>query len=296
LQSAQDRLQAPLISGGKNLQGIPVVRPAGQLRIHPVLLKLNLVSALINNAVHGRKPQESVSEPVLITSSGIVISGVKEWHAAVSEGRSAVACTEYQLSDDEALQLILTLQQSRAAWNAFTRIQIALQQEPYLQAKARANQIAGGKDKGSANLPEARRIDVREEIAYLANACPRNVSKVKTILGKAHPRLIEACQSGVLTIHRALQLCRLPENEQVEGLSCYFNERSSGKTTRQAVAALGVEKIGAKAGVVLRALLDRESRNPDSIEIRAGTHKNTVVLIGRDDWAGLSSSQENEGT
>jgi hypothetical protein len=34
----------------------------------------------------------------------------------------------------------LTLQQSRGAWSAFTRIQLALEQEPCLQAKAHANQ------------------------------------------------------------------------------------------------------------------------------------------------------------
>jgi hypothetical protein len=278
------------------LAGVPVRRALGELRLHPVLLKLNLVGTLINCAVHGRKPQGSVPEPILITSGGIVISGVREWHAAVSEGRPVLSCTEYQLSDDEALQLILTLQQSRGAWNAFTRIQIALQQEPYLQAKARANQVAGGKDKGSANLPEVRQIDVREEIAYLSGVCPRNVSKVKTIIGKSHPRLVEACQSGLVTIHRALQLCRLPENEQVEGLSCYLNERSSGKTTRQAIATLGVEKFSPKAGALLRALLQRESREPGSILMRAGTRKNTVILIGQDDWAGLASFDGNDAT
>jgi hypothetical protein len=84
--------------------------------------------------------------------------------------------------------MILILQQSRSAWNAFTRVKIALQQKSYLQAKAHANQVAGGKDKGWTNLPEATPIEVRQEIAYLAGACPRNVSKIKTILLKAHPR------------------------------------------------------------------------------------------------------------
>jgi len=198
VQSAQDRLQSPFVAGGKSLVGVPVRRALGELRLHPVLLKLNLVGTLINYTVHGRKPQGSVPEPILITSSGIVISGVREWHAAVSEGREAVNCTEYQLSENEALQLILILQQSRSAWNAFTRIQIALQQEPYLQAKARANQVAGGTNKGSANLPEAEQIDVRKEIAYLAGACPRNVSKAKTIVDRGHPRLVEACQNGLV--------------------------------------------------------------------------------------------------
>jgi hypothetical protein len=218
-----------------------------------------------------------------------VISGVREWHAAVSQGCPALDCTEYRLNDDEALQLILTLQQSRGAWNAFTRIQLALEQEPCLQAKAHANQVVGGKEKGLANLPEAKQIDVRQEIAYLAGACPRNISKVKTILSKAHFRLIEACQTGIVTIHCALQLCRLPMAEQIEQLSRYLNERSSGKATRQYIEAFRMEKIGPKAGVLLRALLHREAREPGSVLMRAGTRKQTVILIGQDCWADITS-------
>jgi hypothetical protein len=63
---------------------------------------------------------------------------------------------------------------------------------------------AGGKCKGSANLPEAQRIDVREEIAGIAAVCPRNVSNVRTILAVAHPRLKEALQNGTLKINRAI--------------------------------------------------------------------------------------------
>jgi hypothetical protein len=233
-------------------------------------------------------PQGRVRARVL--SSGIVISGIREWHTAVSEGRQAVKCTEYQLSDDEALEMILILQQSRGAWNAFTRVQIALQQESYLQAKAHANQVVGGKDKGWANLPEARQIEVRQEIAYLAGACPRNVSKVKTILLKAHPRLIEACQTGVVTIHCASKLCRRPKDEQVEELTRYLNKRSNGKMTHQAIAILRMEKIGPKADLLLRALLQREAREPGSIVMRSGARRKTIILIGQDDWNDITAT------
>jgi hypothetical protein len=119
IQSTQERLQVPLVSGGKDLLGTPAYPPV-QLRLHPVFTQLGLVGTLINRTVYGRRPPEAVPEPILITSSGIVISGTREWHAAVSEGRQAVKCTEYQLSDDEALQMILILQQSRGVWSAFT--------------------------------------------------------------------------------------------------------------------------------------------------------------------------------
>jgi hypothetical protein len=220
--SLRDELWSSLFSNRKDLQGLPVSRKTGELQLHPVLIQLNLVPTLINCTIHGRKPSETIPEPILITSSNIIISGVREWHAAVSEGRPVLACTEYRLTDDEALQLILILQQSRSTWNDFTRIRLALEQEPYLQLKAHANKVAGGKDKGLANLPEAKRIDVREEIAYLAGACPRNVSKVRTIVLKGHPRLVDACQTGILTIHRASKLCRVPGDKQVEEFSRYL--------------------------------------------------------------------------
>jgi len=256
----------PLVACGKDLLGTPAAYPPMQLRLHPVFIHLGLVGSLINQTVYGRRPPETVPEPILITSSGIVISGIREWHAAVSEGRHAVNCTEYQLSDDEALQVILILQQSRGVWNAFTRVQIALQQEPYLQTKAHANQVVGGKDKGWANLPEARQIEVRQEIAYLAGACPRNVSKVKAILLKAHPRLIEACQTGVVTIHCASKLCRRPKDEQLEDLTHYLNRRSNGKTTRQAIA-------------ILIAVPARNSRTDAMIQLK--THRRLFGVTGR---------------
>jgi len=88
----------------------------------------------------------------------------------------------------------------------------------------------------------------------------------------------------------------LSEDQQVDGLSRYLNERSSGKTTRQAIATLGVEKISPNIGFLLRALLQRESREPGSILMRAGTRKNTVIFIGQDDWAELASFDGNDAT
>jgi len=293
--SAQDRLQSPLTTGGRSLVGTAARRSPLDLRLHPVFTQLNLVGTLIDQTVPGRKPDGNIPELILITSTNIIVSGVREWHAAVSDGRHILDCTEYQLNDDEALQLILTLQQARGAWNAFTRIQIALQQEPYLQTRAHLNQVTGGKNKGLANLPEAHQVDVREEIAYLADACPRNVSKVKTILKNAHSQLIEACRTGVVTIHRALQLCRLPMAEQIEPLSRYLNERSSGKTIRQAVNQLRMEKMAPNPDVLLRALLQQETQKPGSIRIRAGTCKETLILIGQDYWPELTALTERAG-
>jgi hypothetical protein len=82
-------------------------------------------------------------------------------------------------------------------------------------------------------------------MAYFAGVCARNVSKVKTILEKAG--------GGTLA---------LPH----------------GTFARQSINALRMEKIGAGAGVLLRALLQREAREPGSVELRAGTGKKTLIL------------------
>jgi hypothetical protein len=274
------------------LHGEQVRRLPQELRFHPAFLELNLIGSVIGSEVHGRKQQGNIPEPILITTNGIIISGFREWHAAVSEARLALECTEYQLNDDEALQLILILQQSRGAWNNFTRIQLALQEEPHFQSKALANQVAGGKHKGLANLPQAKHIDARQEVARLAGVGARNVSNVKVILDKAHPRLIDALQDGTLSIHRAVQLCNLSRNQQMEQFICSKVERATNKVTRQAIAQPRVEGPGKDAGAVLKLLQEHEIRKPGSIVVRPVDRRETVILLGRDLLADLSGETE----
>ena len=64
----------------------------------------------------------------------------------------------------------------------------------------------------------------------------------------------------------------------MEELSRSLMERSNGDAPRQSINALRMEKPGAGADVLLRALLQREAREPGSVELRAGTGKKTVIL------------------
>jgi hypothetical protein len=202
-----EALLSPLISIGRNgLGGHQVVRSPGVLRLHPAFNELNLADWLIYSELQG-KPQD-VHEPILITNQDILLAGFAEWHSAVCAGQGEIVCIECALNADEALQLILTLHRPRAAWNDFTRTELALEQEPYFQSKALANQSAGGKHKGLANMPKAQQIDVREKIADLAGVCSRTVGNVKTILKNTHPSLVEALHNGTITINGALEVCK----------------------------------------------------------------------------------------
>lgn len=183
----------------------------------------------------------------------------------------------------------MTLHRPRLGWSPFTRTELALQQERYFQSRALNNQSVGGKHKGSANLPKDEHIDVRQEIASLAGVCARNVAKVKIIRKKASPQLIEALRNGTVKIDRALQICRLPWAEQIETLAHFLAERSAGKTTREYIDKLRVEKLSGNIGTFLTALQRFQTIKPGAVEVRPGTRNKTVILVGKDHWNELSS-------
>ena len=233
----KESLYAPLLSIGRNgLVPTIAVRSPGALRLHPAFNDLNLSGWLINSELQG-KPQD-VHEPILITRAGIILGGFAEWHAAVCAGQPEIDCTEFALNDDEALQLILTLHRPRTAWNDFTRTELALEQEPCFQSKAAANQVAGGKHKGLADLPKAQHVDVREKIAGLAGVSSRTVGNVKMILKKAHPSVVEALHNGTITINAALEVCKFDRTLQVEELARLLMKRSNNKTYREYIDKL----------------------------------------------------------
>src|SRR5262249_14786501 len=64
--------------------------------------------------------------PVLIPTTGIILSGFGPWRLAVFESREHIECIEYEVSEDESLQFILSHHRSRRGWNNFVRIRLAL--------------------------------------------------------------------------------------------------------------------------------------------------------------------------
>jgi hypothetical protein len=273
------------------LEGRVVVRSPQQLRPHPALDELGW-SGVDELNVAARLKNQSVPEPILITTNGTILAGFGLWRLAVFERRHELHCIEYPLSEDESLKFILTYHQTRRGWNDFVRICLALKLELYFQQRARDNMSAGGKYKGSANLPEAHRIDVREEIARIGGVCPRNVSNVKKIREVAHPRLKEALQDGTLKINRAMQFCKLPRAEQLEQFIRYSEERATNKVIRRSIARPKEEKTSLDVAAVLDALQQQEVRQPGSVTVRVGRHKRTVVLIDQDLFAEPHSQKE----
>ena len=274
------------------LEGRPVLRVPGQLRLHPALEALGWSGALDEFNDAARLKDQSVLMPVLVTTNGTILAGFGPWRAAVFDGKHEIDCIEYPIREDESLRFTLAYHQTRCGWNAFVRIRLALALETNLQQKALDNMCAGGRYKGSANLPEAQHIDVREEIARIAGVCPRYVSNVKSILEVAHPRLIGALRDNTLTINRAIQFCKLPPAEQLEQFIRYSEERATNKVIRRTIPQPKEEKASLDVVSVLDALQHLEGRQPGSVAVRVGRHKRTVVLIGQDLITGPPSQKE----
>jgi hypothetical protein len=264
------------------LEGRPVVRSPEQLRLHRALEGLGWTGVIDEFNYAARLKNPSVREPILITTNGTILAGFGRWRLAVSEGSHQISCIEYELSENDSLQFILTHHQTRHGWNAFVRIRLALTLEPDLQQKALDNMRDGGKYKGLANLPDVQCIDVRQEVADAAAVGARNVANVKTLLKLAHPRLIEALRDGTLTINRAMQLCKVPRAEQLEQFIRYSEERATRKVIRQSVSRPGREETSPNLSAVLESLRQQEARHPGSVIVQVGQLQRTVILIGQD--------------
>lgn len=101
---------------------------------------------------------------------------------------------------DEALAWIADHQLGRRNLTAFQKTQLALKKEPYIAKKAKANQKAAG---GAVPKKSAKAVDTRKEIAEIAGVSTDTVSKVKKILEKGSPELIEDARSGKVSVNKA---------------------------------------------------------------------------------------------
>ena len=259
-------------------EGRPVTRFSEQLRPHRALDAIGWTDINEINEVTRRRFQ-LVPEPILITTKGIILSGISSWQSALSEGREHIPCTEYDLDEDECIQYILAIHRTRNRWNSFVLIRLALTLEPYFQQKALDNMRTGGKCKGSTNLSRADRIEVRREIANAAGTGTGNVDKVKAILRSADPNLVAALQDGSLRIHRAWKWCRLSKLHQKEEFANYEEEQTRRKILREFG---GQSQASFDQRQVLGALQLFESRHPGQIMIRRSTRRGTVIILGQD--------------
>jgi len=176
-------------------------------------------------------------EPLTITRDRTILDGYARVELARHKGRSALPCIEYDLNQEDALCWLLRTHRRSEGLNSFCRILLALDLEHGLQEKARSNQRLGGLNKGSSNLTEADRLDVRSQIASAAGVSIGNVTKVKHLKTAACQELQDALRCAEISIHRAWIWSKLSLEEQRKTLWRSRTEEKMGKTIWALIAA-----------------------------------------------------------
>ena len=262
--------------------GRTVVRALEELRTHPALDVIGSCAFLPDLNEAARSPdQSSPEEPIFVTQAGLILAGFGRWRLALSRKIPTIECVEYCLTEEDALQFMLAVEKRRNGWNSFIRIRLALNLERPLQQRALINMQMGGKHKGSATLPKAAQIDVREQIAAIAGAGARNVSKVKEIIEKSHPRILGELASGSISINRAHRFCRLPFAKQLEALTEDYCDKVADDIER-GLFRQGNGNRALEVKTVLNSLQQQELQLPGSVSIHLSRRKRSVILVGED--------------
>jgi hypothetical protein len=212
-----------------------VVCHVDELRPHPSYVRHHLTVSASQFSTLVELGDLAFREPITITPDRTILDGYGRVKLARSKGRATLLCMVRELGETQPLQYLLQKHRRSTAWNAFTRILLALDLEPGLVVKARSNQCAGGQNKGSSNLTEVDRVDVRSEIAAAAGVSVGNVIKVKQLRMTARPELMQALLSGEISIHRAWVWSKELPDKQLEALRFYQSEKGIKKTIRTLV-------------------------------------------------------------
>jgi hypothetical protein len=271
-ESQVDRLQGRLVTCT-----VEQLRPHASYERHRFTVCPSRLSAL------AERGDFIFHEPLMITRNRTIIDGYCRWELARRQGRTTVTCIEYELTDEEALRWLLHRHRRVEGLNAFCRILLVLDLEPWFREQARVNQSAGGRSKGSSKLTEAERVDVRSEIAAVAGVSLGNVTKVKQVMTTACTELQDALRNGEVSIHRAWLWREMSSENQRRALMLYRGEKGVKKTIRRLISKhmsnnpVSPESLGL-AGLA-RRLLQLQGPHLSSVAVAAVDVPGKAVFV-----------------
>lgn len=155
--------------------------------------------------------QEGIRDALIVYESGgvlYVVDGHHRLKAAHKLGIERVPIKRMPFaSPSEATEWMLRNQLGRRNLTHAERINIALQLEGEIRAKAKDNMSEGGKGKNT------EKTHARDEVAKLANTSPRNVSKFKKVKEEGTEELLQDVLDGKKSIHKAYGEVQEPKEE-----------------------------------------------------------------------------------
>lgn len=148
-----DAVTGPNTQDGEGCRqpGRLVHRPPAELRPHPIYQELFGAIAATQVSRVARQAG-AVLEPLLTTPDGTILDGRVRWQMAINRRLPSLDCIEYDLTEEEALELLLARHHKSEGLNGFCRILVALRLEPYYRAAASRPPQAGSANTRSSNL------------------------------------------------------------------------------------------------------------------------------------------------
>jgi hypothetical protein len=218
-------------------------------------------------------------EPITTMPGGILLDGYARVHLARQQGRLTLPAIEYDFSEATGLQWLLQKHRRSPGLNDFTRISLALELEPWLKEQAIANQQRGGQCKGSSNLTEAHRVDVRSRVASVAGVSTGNISKARRLISGAHPQVLEALRTGEVSIHQASTWLQTPR-EQLTKLHLYQDRRGISGTIRTLLKPHRIQtKLEADPQRIMNAIATITAQQKARIVIAEVKAQGSVMLL-----------------
>ncbi len=259
-----------------------VDRSTTALRPHPVYLELCGPLAATRARRVGQQTG-SIREPLLTTTDGTILDGHARWQVAIERAQPNVPCLELDVTEDEALQVIIQRHRAYEGLNDYGRIVLALRLEPYFREHCRRQQLARSNDLPSSNLTNDTRRDVRKDIAHVAGVSTGNVTKVKQILDSVILEVRERLLRGEVSIHRAWQWRTRPRKGQRDALWDHLHRGSLKKTIARLVrahaeAGASVQSVDDLAPIVLGGLAKLDA---DDITVTVVDVPGRAVVVTR---------------
>jgi hypothetical protein len=205
-------------------------RFVNHLRAHPDFTKHFPGYSTAEVSTLADRGEAAFADPLIITQDDYLLEGYALWRLAKLQKRPTIRCIVREMSREEALLHIIDRNRGSKGINDYVRVLLAFELEPWFKERAKLNQQIGGRNKGSSQLTEADRLDVRLEIGRAAGVSVGNVSKVKHILADAIPDLQEALRLGELSISRGARWASLSTGLQRSRLADGRNRRGILKT------------------------------------------------------------------
>jgi hypothetical protein len=187
-----------------------------KLRPHPCYERHGLSVSVSQLSTLASLGEFAFRHPITVTEDGIILDGYARCELARRQGRKTIFCIVYDLGEADALRCLIQSHRPSAGWRAYSRALLGHDLEPPLREKARANQSAGGKNRGASSLTKAEALDVRSEISFVTGVSAGNLTKVNHLRKEAHFKVEQAVRDGDLSIHKAWCLSHLPRLRQTK--------------------------------------------------------------------------------